>query len=44
MPGLRAKKSDKSRKTFEKYGKYSAKHIRIKLNDSKNHQNKKKDK
>jgi len=36
--GLRAKKSDKRRKTFDKYGKYTAKHLRIRQVEDANHE------
>ena len=38
MPGLRAKKSNKRRKTFDKYGKYTAKHLRIRQVEEENHE------
>ena len=40
--GLRAKKSDKRRKTFEKYGKYSKKSLRINMEQSANAEENKK--
>ena len=38
MPGLRAKKSNKQRKTFDKYGKYTSKHLRIRQVEEDNHE------
>ena len=38
--GLRAKKSDKRRKTFDKYGKYTSKHLRIRQVEDNNHEEK----
>ena len=29
MPGLRHKKTDKARKTHQKYGKFSSRHVRL---------------
>ncbi len=36
--GLRAKKSNKRRKTLDKYGKYTSKHLRIRQVEDNNHE------
>ena len=38
MPGLRAKKSNKRKKTFDRYGKFTSKHLRIRQVEEENHE------